>query len=46
MKGKKLNSCATKHCCNKMDIADIVMDVFHNSDLRVFFHEHKINSLK
>lgn len=29
-----------------MDIADIVMDVFHNSDLRVFFHEHKINSLK
>ena len=38
MKEKKINSCATKHCCNKMDIADIVKDSFYNSGLYVFFH--------
>lgn len=35
---EKMNSCATKYCCNKMDIADTVKDLFYNSDLCVFFH--------
>lgn len=36
--GEKMNSCASKYCCNKMDTDDIVKDLFCNSDLGVFFH--------
>lgn len=33
-----MNSCVTKYCCNKMDIADIVKDLLDNTDLCVFSH--------
>lgn len=38
MKGKETNSCGPKCCCNKMDIADVVKDLFYNGVQCLFFH--------